>query len=106
MFRGSCLSNPRTVELFQKFTDPRALDIARQCAQHICALQGKSGQWWWHYDYRTGEILEGYPVYSVHQDAMAPMALLALEEAGGGDYWAPIAKGLQWLYSPPKFHLP
>jgi hypothetical protein len=63
--------------------DPAALRIADRCAETICALQGPAGQWWWHYDSRVGEVVEGYPVYSVHQHAMAPMALYDLAEAGG-----------------------
>ena len=48
----------------------------------VAAAQGPAGQWWWHYDARTGAVVEGYPVYSVHQHAMAPMALLDLAERG------------------------
>ncbi|MFI7602238.1 hypothetical protein [Actinoplanes sp. NPDC049681] len=80
--------------------DPAALAAARTTAEQICRLQGPGGQWWWHYDARTGGVIEGYPVYSVHQHAMAPMALLDLTEAGGGDYAEPIRRGLRWLLRP------
>lgn len=80
--------------------DPAALAAARATADRICDLQGPAGQWWWHYDARTGDVIEGYPVYSVHQHAMGPMALLDLAEAGGGDYAEPIRKGLRWLLGP------
>ncbi len=86
----------------QRFNDPGALKTAVACADAICKLQGRAGQWWWHYDYRTGTVVEGYPVYSVHQDAMAPMALFAATEAGGPDYSAPIKKGLDWLAHSPE----
>ena len=79
-----------------------ALDAAAKCAEKICQLQGEDGQWWWHYDRRTGEVVEGYPVYSVHQDAMAPMALFALAAAGGPDFGANIQKGLAWLERSPE----
>lgn len=79
-----------------------ALDAAARCAARICALQGDAGQWWWHYDSRSGELIEGYPVYSVHQDAMAPMALLDLADAGGPDHRAEIARGLRWLEPAPE----
>jgi hypothetical protein len=82
--------------------DPKSLVVASKAAEHFCRLQGKDGQWWWHYDTRTGDVIEGYPVYAVHQDAMAPMALLALVEAGGPDFSEPIAKGLRWLSSSPE----
>lgn len=68
----------------------------------MCELQGPAGQWWWHFDVRTGDVLERYPVYSVHQDSMAPMALFALEEADGQDRLAPIRRGWQWLLEPPE----
>jgi hypothetical protein len=80
--------------------DREALDAARVTAEQICRLQGPAGQWWWHYDARTGDVIEGYPVYTVHQHAMAPMALLDLSEAGGGDYDASIRLGLRWLLGP------
>jgi hypothetical protein len=80
--------------------DPVALAAARTAAEQICRLQGPDGQWWWFYDARTGDVIEGYPVYTVHQHAMAPMALLDLAEAGGGDYDEPIRKGLRWLTAP------
>ncbi len=62
--------------------DPEALAVANAVAKVICDAQGPAGQWWWHYDSRTGGVVEGYPVYTVHQHAMAPMALLDLAERG------------------------
>jgi len=77
--------------------DSSALDAAEASGGAICRLQGPEGQWWWHYDVRTGTVVEGYPVYSVHQHAMAPMALLDLREAGGTDHMESIVKGLRWI---------
>jgi hypothetical protein len=82
--------------------DRDARDVAIRCAAHVCRQQGPGGQWWWHYDRRTGRVVEGYPVYAVHQDAMAPMALLALEQATGADYSAAIVRGLAWLARSPE----
>ena len=82
--------------------DRDALAVADACAERICALQGEHGQWWWHYDARNGAVAEGYPVYSVHQHAMAPMAMLELREAGGKDHLAAIVKGLAWLDERPE----
>ena len=82
--------------------DRAALDVAGRCARQICARQGSAGQWWWHYDRRTGDVVEPYPVYAIHQDAMAPMALFALHEAGGTDFRSSIARGLGWLASSPE----
>ncbi|HEY3087706.1 MAG TPA: hypothetical protein VGJ59_06560 [Jatrophihabitantaceae bacterium] len=82
--------------------DPNSLAAAQRCAQRIVRLQGGAGQWWWHYDVRTGEVVEGYPVYSVHQHAMAPMALLDLRAAGGIDYQLAVNRGLSWVFDPPE----
>lgn len=83
---------------------PQALEAARCCARRMCELQGPEGQWWWHYDVRTGRVVERFPVYAVHQDAMGPMALFALEEAGGGHYAEPIARSVQWLADSAELH--
>ncbi len=82
--------------------DRQALDAAERCAAGFCARQGSAGQWWWHYDGRTGNVVEGYPVYAIHQDAMAPMALFALEDAGGSRRRKEVALGLEWLRSSPE----
>jgi hypothetical protein len=83
-------------------SDPQALTAASDVAAGICAAQGDAGQWWWHYDARTGDVVEGYPVYSVHQHAMAPMALLDLTDAGGPDHLSAICRGVRWLSRPPE----
>ncbi len=82
--------------------DPRALSAADACAARICALQGDGGQWWWHYDARHATLVEGYPVYSVHQHAMAPTALFDLAEAGGTDFATEIRRGLRWMTEVPE----
>jgi hypothetical protein len=82
--------------------DARAASVASRCAKRMCQLQGPDGQWWWHFDIRTGRVIERYPVYSVHQDSMAPMALLAVGKACGQDYSGSIEKGLRWLVNPPE----
>lgn len=85
--------------------DRSALEAAEACASVICRHQGISGQWWWHYDIRTGDVVEGYPVYSVHQHAMAPMVLFELLEAGGTDYRSQIVRGLRWFEGRPEVNL-
>ncbi len=82
--------------------DRQALEAAERCADGFCGRQGSAGQWWWHYDGRTGNVVEGYPVYAIHQDAMAPMALFALEDAGGHGRRKEIRLGLEWLRSSPE----
>jgi hypothetical protein len=70
--------------------------LARAAAR-IVAAQGPLGEWWWLYSTQNTAILEGYPVYSVHQDGMAFMALLPAEKLGLGAYREPLGLGLDWL---------
>ena len=81
----------------EAYRAPEALEAARTCAEAICQAQGPLGQWWWHYNSATGKVCERYPVYSVHQDGMAPMALFALGEATQVDFTEPINRGLRWI---------
>jgi hypothetical protein len=74
------------------------LGPALECAMAICGAQGKSGQWWWLYDARSGRVSSRYPVYSVHQHGMAPMCLFAVEEATGQSFRESIYQGLRWIY--------
>lgn len=81
----------------QAYRVSEALHEAKECADAICRLQGPLGQWWWHYDSKTERVVSKYPVYAVHQDGMAPLALLALSEPTGQDFSRPIFKGLEWI---------
>ena len=76
---------------------PDALEPALECAHRLCELQGRKGQWWWHYDSRTGSVLDPYPVFSVHQHGMAPMTLFEIGEATGTSFENAISNGLRWI---------
>jgi hypothetical protein len=86
------------------FNRKEARENALRCAHAICRLQGPLGQWWWHYDSVTGRVVQHYPVYSVHQHGMAPMALQALQEICAADFRAPINNGLGWLSGANELH--
>jgi hypothetical protein len=81
----------------QAYGDEKATKRALDCALTICEAQGSLGQWWWHYDSASGQVAETFPVFSVHQHAMGPMALIALGEAIQSDFTPWIYKGLQWI---------
>jgi hypothetical protein len=70
---------------------------ALRAADQLVAQQGPGGQWWWHYDSRTGRVVERFPVYSVHQHAMAPMTFADVDEALGSDHRDAVTAGLGWL---------
>jgi hypothetical protein len=78
------------------FDTGEALDIAHACCTKICDLQGSLGQWWWHYDAVSGRVAGRYPVFTVHQEGMAPMALFEVGRRTGTDFTEPIYRGLQW----------
>ena len=81
----------------QQNKNEEALQIAKECALKICEHQGKNGEWMWHYNAETGNIISKYPVYSVHQDAMAPLALYAIQKASGLNFETYIQNGLNWI---------
>ncbi len=78
--------------------DPAALEAARVAGERLLAHQHPLGQWGWRYNVRTGGLVDLYPVYSVHQDGMAPLALLPLERATGVPTTAAVARGVGWLF--------
>jgi len=86
------------VQFSRVYQIEEASQAALKCARAICRMQGPEGQWWWHYNSVSGKVVEHYPVFSVHQDGMAPMALTALQNACGTDFRGPIEKGLGWIY--------
>lgn len=91
-------------QYYEATGDPVALTAAERCAEQVVARQGSEGQWWWHFDVRTGRVVEPYPVYAVHQDAMAPMALRAVARASGTTFDPAIQRGLSWLTWSPEIH--
>lgn len=78
--------------------DTRSKEMAERTVSRICELQGPLGQWLWHYDVPRNRVSEPYPVFSVHQHGMAPMALLACDAVTGQDHRAAIEKGLHWIW--------
>ena len=88
----------------RNFNDTESIDAAVAAADTICRLQGPEGQWWWHYDVQTANVAEEYPVFSVHQHGMAPMALFAVDVAAGTNHRPCIENGLVWLFEHNELH--
>lgn len=74
------------------------LEMAVECASTICRLQGSQGQWWWVYDAETARVVCRYPVFSVDQYGLAPLALFELERATGQNFQDSVWRGLDWIY--------
>jgi len=79
------------------FDDPEALRIAGRAMDTLQAGQDRFGGWAWRYAVASGAVTERYPVYSVHQDGMAPMALRGLRQATGRNIEATLARSMSWL---------
>jgi hypothetical protein len=71
--------------------DRDALADAVRLADALIALRQPDGGWPWLFDADRAVVVEPYQVYSVHQDAMAPMALFALAEVSGDQSYAQAA---------------
>ena len=76
----------------------KSMSAASGVAASIVREQGPLGQWCWLYDVAQGRVTSTYPVFSVHQDGMAPMALLELEKMTGQSFAENIGQGLDWVF--------
>jgi hypothetical protein len=85
------------VHVAQRLGDAPATMHARVLGDRLLSTQLPDGAWPWLFDAETGSVIEPYEVYSVHQDAMAPMALLELSALTGAAEYAEAARaGLGW----------
>lgn len=82
----------------RRFPNGAIEQVIRDSVEAVCRSQGDRGEWWWIYDTENGEVYIDYPVYSVHQDAMGPMALLATQAACGSAHWSAIEKSLNVIF--------
>ena len=72
--------------------------MLRSSSPIICSgCSVPNGGWPWLFHADRAVVVEPYEIYSVHQDAMAPMALLELTDLTGDDrYAAAVRAGLDW----------
>ena len=79
--------------------DDRALPAAIATADRLLEMQLPDGGWPWLFDAERGTVVERYEIYSVHQDAMAPMALLELwEVCREPRFTDAVARSLAWIH--------
>jgi hypothetical protein len=77
----------------------KALAPALRAADRLLELQQADGGWPWLFDTRAASVVEPYEVYSVHQDGMAPMALLELTAVSGDPRYRDAALGgVEWVF--------
>jgi hypothetical protein len=76
---------------------PGTREAAETLAGHLVRLRLPDGGWPWLFDAERAMVAEPYEIYTVHQDAMAPMAFLELAEVTGDVRWASAAiDGVAW----------
>jgi hypothetical protein len=76
-------------------------DLVRKAHETVLAIvkhQGKDGEWPWHYDILSGTVVDRFPLFSVHQDGMGPMALLEVGEATGTEFQENVERSLEWIF--------
>jgi hypothetical protein len=77
--------------------DNGASAAARQLGDQLLRCQQPDGGWPWLFEADRGFVVEPYEIYTVHQDAMAPMALLELSDLTQDPrYRASAVRGLEW----------
>ena len=87
--------------------DREAGDLFRLGVERILELQGPSGEWPWLLDVRRGRIVDPYPIFTVHQDSMAPLFLVpALEEHGIRAARDAVTRSLEWVAGRNELRLP
>src|SRR5262249_42625272 len=67
------------------------------CVTACVGWRAPLAQWAWQYNVRTGAVVDRYPVYSVHQHGMGPMALNAVAAVTSRDVGDAIARSLGWV---------
>jgi len=80
------------------YGDERAIVQGSQCVTKLLECQGPMGEWPWFYDVRTGKVVDNYPVFSVHQDGMAPAVLRHAVAHGNSDAPAALVHGFKWIF--------
>ena len=76
----------------------RAEALFENGVRKMVANQGPNGEWPWLYSVRSSVPIEYYPVFAVHQDAMAMLFLLPALDRGMDWVREPIARSVSWVF--------
>lgn len=80
------------------FNDSSIKTIFKEAVKRVLALQGENGEWPWFVNSSTGEIMDWYQIYSVHQDSMAMLFLLPAFDMGVEGAEDAICRSYRWLF--------
>jgi len=78
--------------------DERAVALFENGVRRMVDNQGPNGEWPWLYSVRRGVPVEYYPVFAVHQDAMAMLFLLPALDRGMSWVKEPIVRSVSWVF--------
>ncbi len=81
-----------------EFNNEKIRQVFLKAVQQIIQLQGENGEWPWFLDTYTGNVMDWYQVYSVHQDSMSMLFLLPALDMGLAEAAPAIRKSYQWLF--------
>ena len=68
-----------------------------RCVDALGSVQASKGEWPWFYLSPSGQVMDMYQVYSVHQDGMAPAYLHHAIKHGHPTAQEQITKGFHWI---------
>ena len=96
---GSLVYFLRSVsEYGERFANEHARQLFRRGVQRALEIQAPDGAWPWMLDVRTGETIDSYPVFTVHQDSMAMLFLLPAQALGISGIQSAIRRSLLWNF--------
>jgi hypothetical protein len=81
----------------KKFHFDEASLISEECALKLCELQDRSGEWMWNYNPKNGTAVNKYPVFTLNQLALAPLALYSVQKASDYDFSQNISDGINFI---------
>ncbi len=82
----------------RSFGDNSIKTLFEDAVRRVLLLQGINGEWPWFIDSSTGNVMDWYQVYSVHQDSMAMLFLLPAFDSGVEGTKDTICKSYKWLF--------
>lgn len=86
--------------------DERAAERFRSGVERMLAIQGPRGEWPWMIDVASGIPLDVYPVFAVHQDAMAMLFLHPALDLGFAGVPEAIERSFAWTLGENELGLP
>ncbi len=85
-------------EYSRVFNDNYASVLFKELTKIMMSLQGIDGGWGWFYDNKNPKVLDWFPIYSVHQDAMALLFLFPAIKYFPEEANKSIIKSVNWLF--------